>query len=259
MKKFLLLGPIALFLLSQCNKNEVVPLVADFEATITGESPSANIVFTNHSTGAETYEWEFGEGSSQETSTDKSPSISVDKAGQLSVKLTVLRGSEKHEFSDYIEVPGNSAILEFNDVEFGLHANDPIYGRLFSIDEGKIFKDTEITSDNGPSIDLAFGSLGNTLYYFASPADQEFNVPNATPTKVRNYPYNSGLTLDQFDSMSDDVILREFIILGDQESFSNGHIPGIVLFQVGIGRIGAIKTKEVNSERIVVDIKVQKY
>jgi hypothetical protein len=258
MKKTFLLGIVILFNLTDCKEKEV-PLVADFDAEITGTSPNATIVFTSSSTGADTYEWTFGEGANITTSSVISPSISVEKAGLLTVTLTIHRGAEENSITQDIDVFGNSAILEFTDVEFALGAGDLDYGRFFSVATGQVYIDTEVNANNGSTISLAFESLGQTLHYFQSPSSSDYSIPNATQTKVINFPAGALMSIAQFEAMDDDEILADLTINDDGNGFGNGNIPGIVLFQISDGRIGAIKTRSINADRLLVDIKVQKY
>ena len=258
MKKTFLFVIVILFNLTNCKEKEVL-LVADFDAEVTGTSPNATIVFTSLSTGADSYEWAFDEGASISTSSVISPSITVEKAGLLSVTLTIHRGAEENSITQDIEVPGNSAILEFTDVEFALDAGDLDYGRFFSVATGLVYIDSEVNANNGATISLAFESLGNTLHYFQSPNSDDYEIPNSTQTKVMNFPSAELMSQDQFDTMDDDELLSGLTINDDGESFSNGNIPGMVLFQISDGRIGAIKTRSINADRLLADIKVQKY
>lgn len=261
MKKIYYLGILASLVMISCSKDEsATPLVADFSVNVTGESPNAQISITNSSTGAKTYAWTFGEGASIETSTDEVPSsITVDKAGSLSVKLVVSNGNEEKEVTKTISIAGNSAILSYVDIEFGLSAGSDTYGRLFSFDTGEIYKDSEIDASNGSQMHLAFGSMSNTMYFFESPAVTEYNIPNATVTKVVNYESTPTISEADFDGMSDDSNLAGLTINETNDSFGNSSIPGTVLFEISTGRKGVIKTKQVNSDRILVDIKIQKY
>jgi hypothetical protein len=152
----------------------------------------------------------------------------------------------------------NHAIVTYTNIEFSLTAKNATYGRLFSFDDGKIYKDNEVNSTVGPKIQLAFSSMGNTMYYFESPTVSSYNVPGATVTKVMNYPAKSLFTVADFDAMTDDTKLTGITIDETNDSFGNSSIPGVVLFQLSSGRKGVIKTKAVNSDRLLVDIKIQK-
>jgi hypothetical protein len=59
--------------------------------------------------------------------------------------------------------------------------------------------------------------------------------------------------------MDDDGLLADLTIQSDDGSFGNSTIPHTVLFELSNGKKGVVKTKEVNSERLLVDIKIQKY
>ena len=154
-----------------------------------------------------------------------------------------------------INVTVNHALITYTGVEFSLTAGSSTYGRLFSFDDGKIYKDNEINATNGPKIHLAFGSMANTLYYFESPTETDYLVTGATVTKVSNY--KNPISIADFDNMTDDTKLLGLTITETNESFGNAQIPGIVLFQLASGRKGVIKTRAVNSYRLLVDIKIQ--
>lgn len=260
MKKTFILGLLSSVLFFSCSKDdEGTPLVADFTATVAGESPNAEIIIANTTTGASGYEWSFGEGADISTSSEKVPTLKVDKAGDITITLVAINGSQEEEVTKTVTVAGNTAITTFENVEFALNAGDDTYGRLFSLETGEIYKDSEITADNGSKINLAFSSMANTMYYFESPAKEAYNVPGATVTKVTNYESNPSITVEEFDAMADDSKLSGLTIENTDDSFGNSSIPGTVLFETSTGRKGVIKTKMVNSDRLLVDIKVQKY
>jgi hypothetical protein len=97
------------------------------------------------------------------------------------------------------------------------------------------------------------------LYYFDSPNKAIYNIPGATATKVMNYLPTPPISLMEFDAMTDDSKLAALTINDTNDSFSNRYIAGIILFQLSDGRKGAIKTQALNSTRLVVNIKIQKY
>ena len=101
--------------------------------------------------------------------------------------------------------------------------------------------------------------MANTMYYFESPTVEDYNVPNATETKVVNYESTPTISVTDFDSMTDDSQLSGLTITGTNDSFGNSSIPGTVLFEISTGKKGVIKTKAVNSDRLLVDIKIEKY
>ncbi|MEN8247826.1 MAG: hypothetical protein ABFS32_02750 [Bacteroidota bacterium] len=261
MKRTIILGILLSAILYACDEVEPKVLVADFETTITGEAPNAQVSITNNSENASSFSWTFTEGADVESSTEETPSIlSIDKADDFTITLVVSDGSAEKEISKTVSIIGNSAIVEHSDLEFSLNAGDATYGRLYSFETSTMYLDSEVTADNGSKIHLAFGSMGQTMYYFDSPDVAGYNVPNATTTKVTNYESTPTVSDTDFAAMADDRLLADLTIVNDDESFGNSMIPGnTVLFETSTGRKGVVITKEVNSDRLLVDIKIQKY
>jgi hypothetical protein len=251
---FLLIG------LLSCDKNEPVPdPVADFTVTVNGQAPTATLTIVNKSTNATNYAWTLGAGASVSSSTEKEPAnVTVDKAGNLSITLVASNGSVSNSKTVQVNVSGNSAIVSFNDVEFSMTAGSATYGRYFSFETNKIYKDSEVDATTGSKIHLAFGNNVSS-YYFESATYSAFNVPNATVTKVTNYLSPNPISNSDFDAMAHDGKLSGLTINSTNDAFGPSVIPHIVLFQLASGRKGAIKTKMINSARILVDIKIQKY
>ncbi|MCT4614164.1 MAG: hypothetical protein N4A49_04725 [Marinifilaceae bacterium] len=250
---------ISVVLYSCSDEDDDVNLLADFSVEVKGEAPDAEILISNMSSGAASYSWTFGEGANIKETTEQTPTaIKVDKAGEITIKLTVQSGLDSKEIEKTVKVEGVSAIQTYKDVEFGLEANSS-YGRIFSFDDGIIYKDSEISEDNGSKMHLAFGHMGGTMYFFESASAQDYNVPNATVTKVINYEDTPTFTVSAFEALNNESSLIDLKIENADDSFGNSNIPGIVLFELASGKKGLIHTKEVNSERILVDIKIQKY
>ena len=70
MRKLFSIGLLASVFLLSCSKDDN-KLASDFSVQVNGESPNAQLVITNNSTGAESYVWTFGEGASTRSSTEK--------------------------------------------------------------------------------------------------------------------------------------------------------------------------------------------
>ena len=68
------------------NENEGGGQTAELKADFTFEVDGLAVQFTNASTGAEAYLWNFGD---ENTSTEKDPEHTYDAAGTYTVKLTV--------------------------------------------------------------------------------------------------------------------------------------------------------------------------
>lgn len=260
MKNVIFLGIISSFILFSCSKDTEETLVADFDAAVTGEAPNAQITITNNSVGATSWSWTFGEGANISESAEEAPaSITVDKAGEISITLIATNGGEEMKITKTFTIAGNNAVVTYTDVAFALNSGHNDYGRLFSFETGEIYLDNEVDASNGELIHLAFGSMGNTLYYFESPTHEDFNIPNSTNTKVINYESEPTFSVEDFDAIVDDSALSSLTIEHSDDGFGNSSIPGTVLFEISTGQKGVIKTKIINSERILVDIKIQKY
>jgi len=262
-KKTFFIGILTSIILFSCKQDEIEPkvLVANFETTITGEAPSCQITISNKSENASSYNWTFSEGANFSTSTNETPeTLTVDKTGNFTITLTVSDGTTEKEITKTISITGHNAIVEYSDLEFALNAGNDTYGRLYSFETNKMYLDSEITNDNGSKIHLAFSSMGGTMYYFDSPSNNDYSVPNATVTKVINYENTPTISSSDFNDMVDDRLLVELTIADDNNSFGNSSIPGnTVLFEISTGKKGVIITKAVNNDRLLVDIKIQKY
>jgi hypothetical protein len=259
MKKLLFLAFASIALLSCSDDPSEKPLEAKFEVTVTGEAPNALISIANTSVGASTYQWSFGKGFSVETSDAQIPSgVKADKTGTLDITLKVVNGSKTNEITKQVTVTGNNGVLSFTDVAFALNSTSTEFGQFFSVESGQVLKASQVTAAIAPKINLAFGSMSNTMYYFESPSDRT-EIANGSVSKVINYESTPTITTAKFDLMADDRDLKGLTITDTNDSFPNSRIPGTVLFQIADGRKGVIKTKAVNSSRLLVDIKIQKY
>ncbi len=261
MRKITFLLIITCLIIYSCSKDEETPFEVDFTATVSGESPNAQVDITNNSTGATTFSWTFGEGSDIENSSEENPpGISVDKSGDFLITLVISNGSEEKEVTKTVSITGEDAIIIYTDLEFAQKNDDSNYARFFSTSEGMMFGQSEINSTNGPLIDVVFQGGPSSFIFFESPDnlfDNSFEIPEATSTKVKNY--NSGFEVSLFDGMTDDKELEELVVEHDNEAIGSLDFPLIVLFENGDGKKGAIKLREINSVRLLADIKVQKY
>ncbi len=252
---------IALILLAGCSKEKegVTPEVLDakFEVTVSGDAPNATITINNNSTAATSYEWTFGEGASISASNEKSPTLSVEKAGGLEITLKTSDGKKEATTIKTLVIPGHSAISAFADVEFSITGGDATYGRFFSTQSGLGYKNNEVTADNGAGIDIAFNSFDGIINLFETPTASKYNIPNATHSTFVNY-VTSAFDVANFDSMATDQLLDNLDLTGDLGSFP-GTYKGVILFENANGKKGVIKVKDVDSKRILVDIKIQKY
>lgn len=261
MKKILYFLALS-FIIVSCSKKDD-PVVPDFDAVVSGESPNAKIELTNKSTGATSFKWNFDKGTTDSVSTLESPAIlNVDRAGSFTIKLKAINGSEEQTITKTVTVPGYNAIVTYSDLEFGLVSGSTTYGRYFSFTTGKMYKDNEINSSNGMDIHIGLGNMSHFMFFFLSPDDrileEDLIIPGATNTKINNWQDIPLISASAFDSMQDDRLLNGLTITNTNESFDTT-MPNMILFQIATGRKGVIKAKAVNINRILVDIKIQKY
>ena len=252
---------LALIFMTSCSKDDEqitsTKLEAKFEVAVTGDAPNASITITNNSTAATSYEWTFSDGGNINTSNQKSPALNIDKAGDFEVTLKISNGTEEKTITKTVAIPGNSAILTFTDIEFSILGGDATYGRFFSTETGLVYKNSEVTSDNGSKIDIAFDSFSGNINYFETPDKSKYAIPNSSPSTFINY-VTSQFDITSFDDISDDELLDSLNLSGDTGSFP-GSYEGAVIFENSIGKKGVIKIKNVDDRRVLVDIKVQKY
>lgn len=263
MKQFTLLV-LLIAVMASCSEdeNEGTKPVADFEITVAGESPNAELTINNLSSDASSYEWTFGAAPIIETSDEADPqNITIDKAGTLYVTLLAKNSEGSDSKTDSIEIAGFSAIETYTDITFGLD-NNSTYGRFYSFDTEQIYTAGAINSQNGSSIHIGFNSNTTSMLQFISPdnaPDAGVAIPNATHTIVDNYQSDPVITVEEFDSMTTDSLLVDMTVTYDQDVFGSSTIPNMIFFELEDGRKGSIKAKELNSDNIVTDIKIQKY
>ncbi|MFM2283855.1 MAG: hypothetical protein RL222_1359 [Bacteroidota bacterium] len=92
MKKIFGIFAIAMALFAtSCTKECEEPTVAVVASFTVPEDPTTDgVTFTNTSTGADTYLWDFGD---ESTSTEKNPTHPYDEPGYYTIKLTASKGN----------------------------------------------------------------------------------------------------------------------------------------------------------------------
>lgn len=157
------------------------------------------------------------------------------------------------------EDPIEETLVTYSDIEFAQDDNSTEHGRFYSTSDGKMYKSDELNDTNGPTIDVVFQGSESSFIFFESPDDlfdSSIEIPGATSTKVTNF--ESGFSVADFDAMTDSEPLKNLDIVHDNESIGSLDFPLIVLFENAAGKKGAIKLKAINSNRLLVDIKVEK-
>jgi large repetitive protein len=90
-----------------------IPPVADFSATPTSACAGTTVVFTNLSTNAASYSWNFGASATPSTSTATNPSVVFNTPGVYPVTLTATNafGSDVETKTGYIVALNNSGVV----------------------------------------------------------------------------------------------------------------------------------------------------
>ena len=145
-----------------------------------------------------------------------------------------------------------AAISTYTDIAFALEGNNDKYPIAFSVAEGRAFMFSElIQPENAAAVDIV--AFANQAFIaFGSPS--ESNVPQGKVTKIQHT--NVGVTAEAFDAMNV-VALNALTNVNDNDSISaSSSTDSIILFETSNGTKGAVKITAINSERILVDIKV---
>ncbi len=255
-------------------------LVVTFDSEVAFEDDDLQVPVTltmiNNSISATDYLWTFT-GGSPATSTDENPTVTFDTPGTYTLELEATNGKETRSVSQNITVLPNTNLRTFEDVQLGINTahSGNVRGAFFSTNSRKVYKQEEITADNGALIDIAFFGLNQNFTFnkFVAPDEVQtltFDaIPNATHTKFINLQEScecsASLTVSQFDAIMDDTLLAGLTITettAGLQDFDNSVVPRIVLFETENRRKGAIKIKDFvvdgTNSYIIIDIKVQK-
>ncbi len=239
-------------------KNETIPVInIDFDIIVTGEAPNATISIVNNTTGADTYSWQFSEGASLNVSSYESPSdFSVEKAGEFSVFLSSSSSGYTESLIKTVTIPGYNPVVEYENIPF---APDELgYGRAFSVWEGRLFADDQITKDNSDLIDFVFIYQFETFFYESADGDnQDVSEYFYRHTKIANLAKQ--ISLEQFAEMENDSIFKSIDISTDNGTLTDLDLPIVITFQTQEGKKGAILAKEFVNGNLISDIKIQKY
>lgn len=241
----------------------------DYQAPVT-------INTTNHSANATNYQWTFSGGTPNIT-TEENPTVTFNEPGTYTLTLLADNGKKTDTFEKEITILPNTNLRTFSNVHFGTntaHNNHNTIGAFFSTKTRKSYTANEVDAMNGATIDLVFNGLNSAFNFnqFVSPDIVQNNgftaIPNANHTKVINSQEIcecGGLTVEVFDTMTDDTSLKALIIeetTAGLQPFNRELFPRIVLFETADGRKGAIKIKgfisDENNSYINTDIKIQK-
>ena len=145
-----------------------------------------------------------------------------------------------------------ATIVSSSDVEFSLDDSN----RFYASSTETMYGEGKIDAAAVKVIDLV-GDSNQAFIAFSSPSDMDNYITNGSITKIQHTGVS--MTAAEFDAMEDDTTLKTLTVVNDNESISpNGYEGKIVLFQNAEGKIGAIKLRSFNANRVLVAIKVQK-
>lgn len=251
-------------------------MLADFDWTVDFidqdyEAP-VKLYLHNKSTAAVSYQWNI-EGATPSSSSDVSPIAVFSNAGTFNITLNATNDKETKTITKPITININKNLLSFSDIKLGINTAHATIGSFFSSQLGKVITKSEVSTENGSLIDIAYFGLDSSFSQnqFLSPDKVQTTafsaIPNAISEKIINTQERVGvqLTAAQFDAI---VTGTSFSTLNIQEtlqgkaSFNNQLVPRIVLIQAEDGRKGAIKIKSFvtngKESYLLVDIKIQK-
>lgn len=184
------------------NENQDGGQTAELKADFTFEVDGLTVQFTNASTGAEAYLWNFGD---ENTATEKDPEHTYDAAGTYTVKLTVqdAAGNAKNVEK---EVTVAGAVKAY----FTATAKTDRAGKF-----GKIFTLDASSSENAASIVWDFGD--------GSESSTEFKVDHEFPEFDQTYIVKATVTgqggdVDEFEATVEVIGYNELLKGGSMEA-----------------------------------------
>ncbi|MEM9685530.1 MAG: PKD domain-containing protein [Bacteroidota bacterium] len=250
----------------------------DWEVAFQDKDLQVPVILTmqNTSISATAYSWSFQEGTPA-ASAAENPIVVFDTPGTKTITLTASNGKESDYMTKEITLYLDTNIKVFQNIQLGINTahNGDAIGSFFSAYHETVYTASEVTADNGASIDLVFFGLNaafsfNRFYAPDTLDDTPFAaIVGATHTQFINFQEgcNCGTSLSaaQFDAMTDDSLLQPLIITATNDglqAFDNTVVPRVVLFETEDGRKGAIKITAFVADGanayIEADIKVQK-
>jgi PKD repeat protein len=157
----------------------VTPPVADFSANPTTVCSGASVAFTNLSTGATSYSWNFGASATPSTSTAANPTVVFPTAGTYSVTLTATNafGTDVETKTNYITVlNGTGAALPLTQ-GFAAATFPPAGWSILNANSSATWVRTTAAG--------AAPTAGNSMMF------DNFNINDATDDEVRILPVST--------------------------------------------------------------------
>jgi PKD repeat protein len=141
--------------------------VANFDFSYTDNTAPALVSFSNYSTDAEEYQWNFGDGN---TSTSHSPTHTYEEGGTFTISLTATgRGGDN-------TMPKSITIIQPTSYIFRNNSSVTLYTVLtFYFDGDKIFEETTVEHGTMPS-----GSMTDEVITEHPTVDVAFSLADGT-------------------------------------------------------------------------------
>lgn len=258
MKKIFFLCVISSILsLNSCKNNNDNEIIIDFEIIVEGQAPNAFVNINNYTQGANSYLWTYSQGADSTSSISQNPGqITIDKTGDFTITLKAGNDTQTQTLSKTVNIEGINGINHYTNIYFDTLQTGN--GRCFSIENARIYKDSEINELNSYLIDLVFSS-NKTNLLFASPHEDKHNVNIPFPNNTTIENNSQDLSAYDFSKIDSENYLKELTIIHNNDSFKENELPVIVLFVAQDNKIGAILVKEIINGIINTEIKIQKY
>ncbi len=157
MKKNTLMIISAIFVISTFTSCQKEP-VAKFSANKTNAKTGEEIAFTNESTDAGSYSWDFGDNN---TSTEENPTHTYETAGSYIVELTVYSDNEK-ESDSYTQ---SISVIQANEFTYDDNKHELSKGYLVDYGVGE-FDVYLVNDDITINSDLSANGTGDLVYFW---------------------------------------------------------------------------------------------
>lgn len=199
---------LSVIIISSCKKENNG---SNTKAVFSYVADGFKVNFTNFSTNATEYSWDFGDGSG-DTSNKKSPQHIFNKKGDFLVSLTARNGTESNTFIDTVSIIGPNIKIDgdFSDwqyVEY-THVNDAAYpGTLLAV-------------KNFASSDQIFFLVEGTANMKMEIVDLYLDADNDPATGFSTYLYPAGSGADFLCEGSPNVFGDVFVHTGAPSAFS---------------------------------------
>ena len=279
MTKIFLIFTIIATILSCSKKDSTAPntpvtppapaAIADFDITVTGQSPNALVTLVNKSANATSYIWTYSIGADTTGVTLASPQIiKVDKAGSFSVTLDAINSVGTKTITKQVNIAGYSALISYPNLKFGDRGLSTL-PYCFSTKLGRFFQLNEITNSTGPDIDIVFWKNSccgaQTIESPNNTIIGPVSIPGARSTTLMMQVGQNIINFAQFNAQANDSLLKainiyHFTAFLQSNSAGIGY-PQFVYFINADNKRGVICLKYHANDytHVLGDIKVQKY